>query len=274
MSATQADHSDRTAQADTPPLLAARDIIVRFGGLVALNGVSLDVPPRSFVGLVGPNGAGKSTLFAVLSGLTRPTAGHVLLDGTDVTAATAQARARLGLARTFQHPEIFFTLTVREHLVLAYRARHARRRVLTDMLLAPSRWRHDPAEDNRVNGLLERLGLRAVENRRAAVLPLGLVRRLEVARALAAEPRVLMLDEPSSGLDIRETRQLADALRTAVDAEGVAVLMVEHDLDLVLGLSQQVYVLDFGELIARGLPAEIRRSSAVHAAYLGTEEVG
>jgi branched-chain amino acid transport system ATP-binding protein len=253
-------------------LLAAHDITVRFGGLLALDQVSIDVPPRSFAGLVGPNGAGKSTLFAVLSGLLRPEAGRVLFDGADLTHHTAQARARRGLGRTFQHPEVFFTLTVREHLVLAYRARHSRRRVVTDMLLAPSRWRRDPSEDARVNALVDILGLGAVQHRRATGLPLGLMRRLEVARALAGEPRLLMLDEPSSGLDILETQQLGDALRAAVEAEGLAVLMVEHDLDLVLGLSQHVYVLDFGRLIADGTPDQVRRSSVVQAAYLGTDD--
>lgn len=257
--------------ASSAPLLAAREVVVRYGGLVAVDGVSLEVPSRSVVGLVGPNGAGKSTLFAVLSGLLRPQAGTVLFAGADVTRTTAQARARRGLARTFQHPEIFFTMTVREHLLLAYRARHARRRVLTDALLAPSRWRCDAAEDERVEGLLDRLGLRAAEHRRVATLPLGLLRRLEVARALAAEPRLLLLDEPSSGLDVRETAELREVLDAAVKAEGLSLLMVEHDLDLVLGLSERVYVLDFGKLIADGTPAEIRRSRAVQDAYLGTD---
>ncbi len=257
--------------ASAAPLLAARDIVVRFGGLVAVDTVSLEVPSRSTVGLVGPNGAGKSTLFAVLSGLLAPNAGQVVFDGADVTRATAQVRARRGLARTFQHPEIFFTMTVREHLTLAYRTRHARHRLITDMLGAPSRWRRDAGEDDRVDGLLDRLGLRGVEHRRAATLPLGLLRRLEVARALAADPKLLLLDEPSSGLDVRETEQLGEVLRAAVETEGLSLLMVEHDLDLVLGLSGHVYVLDFGRLIADGSPAQIRSSRAVQDAYLGTD---
>jgi ABC-type branched-subunit amino acid transport system ATPase component len=269
---TEAGPAALPAPEGPAPLLAAYDITMRFGGLLALDRVSIDVPPRSFAGLVGPNGAGKSTLFAVLSGLLRPDAGRVLFDGTDITRETAQARALRGLGRTFQHPEVFFTLTVREHLVLAYRARHSRRRVLTDMLLAPSRWRRDPAEDARVDALVDSLGLGPAAHRRAAGLPLGLMRRLEVARALAGEPRLLMLDEPSSGLDIRETEQLADALRAAAEAEGLAVLMVEHDLDLVLGLSQHMFVLDFGKLIADGTPDQVRRSSVVQAAYLGTDD--
>ncbi|WP_018636330.1 ABC transporter ATP-binding protein [Parafrankia elaeagni] len=265
-----AEGDPAAGSAPPAPLLEARDVVVRFGGLVAVDTVSLKVPTRSVVGLVGPNGAGKSTLFAVLSGLQRPQSGQVRLGGVDVTGATAQARARRGLARTFQHPEIFFTLTVREHLLVAYRARHARRRLVTDLLMTPSRWRRDVGEEDRVDSLLDQLELRGVEDRRAAALPLGMLRRLEVARALAAEPTLLLLDEPSSGLDVGETERLGEVLRAAVDSEGLSLLMVEHDLGLVLGLSDHVYVLDFGKLVADGTPAEIRASSVVRDAYLGT----
>jgi ABC-type branched-subunit amino acid transport system ATPase component len=265
-------HPDARANATAAtPALEARDVTVRYGGVVALDGVSLAVPPGAIVGLIGPNGAGKTTLFGVCSGLIRPARGRVLIDGRDVTRSSTQERARFGLARTFQRPEIFYTLTVREHLELAYIARHERHRVVTDMLLAPSRWRRDPAAAQRVDGLLDSLSLRAVEHRRAAGLPLGLLRSLEVGRALASAPQIVLLDEPSSGLDVRETEQLGAVLQTAVREEGFALLLVEHDLDLVLGLSEHVYVLDFGKQIADGSPSEIRRSQAVQSAYLGVE---
>jgi len=266
--------SDRTASAgDLPPLLEVRDVSMRFGGLMALDGISLSVPASSVIGLIGPNGAGKSTLFGVCSGILRPTRGSVYMDGTDVTRASSQVRARRGLGRTFQRPEIFYTMTVREHLELAYRARYQPRRVLSDMVMVPSRWRHNADEDARVDRLLDSLGLRSVEHRRAATLPLGMQRYLEVGRALAYGPRLLLLDEPSSGLDVAETEQLGEVLRTAVANEGVSLLLVEHDLSLVLGLSQHVFVLEFGSLIAQGTPAEIRRSPDVQAAYLGSESV-
>ncbi len=253
------------------PALAASEITVRFGGLTALSQVSLEVQPGSIAGLVGPNGAGKSTLLAVLSGLLRPNAGQVHLRGEDVTNASCRARARKGLARTFQQPELFLGLTVREHLVLAHRARVAPRRLWRDMfdprsLLPPSK-----EESERVDELLELLRLTRVEKAPVAALPLGILRLVEVGRALASEPRVLLLDEPLSGLDIRASENLLTVFRQIVDQPGhqVSLVMVEHDVAAVLSLSDIVFVLDFGERIAVGDPEEIRIDPAVRAAYLG-----
>ncbi|MGX1675554.1 ABC transporter ATP-binding protein [Streptomyces sp. NPDC055400] len=253
-------------------LLECRGITVRFGGLLALDDVSVRVPPGSVTGLIGPNGAGKTTLFGVLSGLVPGASGHVHLGGRDVSRATPQQRARLGLGRTFQRPEVFATTTVRDHLSLGWRTRHQRSRVLKD-LIPPLGLRAARAEVERIALLLDVLGLAQAADRPAGILPLGLLRRLEVGRALANEPRVLLLDEPASGLDPSETAELAEVLRRAVDTEGIALLLVEHDLPFVLGLSEQVYVLDFGKVIAHGTPAEISESAAVRAAYLGFGEV-
>ena len=253
------------------PVLAATDVTVRFGGLVALSDVSLEVEAGTIVGLVGPNGAGKSTLFGVVSGILRAETGRVSLAGVDVTRATPQARSLHGLARTFQQPELFMGLTVREHLVLARRAHHARRRLWADLVDGHA-WRAaDPDEDEHVDALLDLLGLSALAGAPVAGLPLGISRRIEVGRALATSPSVVLLDEPSSGLDGRETRQLANALTRVVDESGVALLLVEHDVEMVLGLSQVVSVLEFGVLIAHGPPEAIRQSPEVRAAYLGTE---
>ena len=251
--------------------LEARGVTVRFGGLVALDGVDVEVPAQSVVGLVGPNGAGKSTLFGVLSGLLRPTAGTVWMDGDDVTSSSPQMRARRGLARTFQHPELFTSLTVREHVVLGYRIRHAKRRLWTDLVTGRGFRRPPPEEVERVETLIEALHLGDIQHLPAAGLPLGLSRLVEVARALAVDPRVLLLDEPSSGLDVRETEELAATLRQLVSVHGVSLLLVEHDVPLVLGMCDQVHVLDFGLKIAAGTPAEIRNDPAVRAAYLGEE---
>jgi len=251
------------------PALAADRVTVRFGGLVALNDVSVAVAPGTITGLVGPNGAGKSTLFGVLSGLRRPDAGAVHLAGVDVTARTPQDRSRTGLARSFQQPELFPLLTVREHLVLAYRSRHARSRLWQDLFLAGSLRRPPAGELARVDALLELLSLTDVAGQPACVLPLGTSRIVEVGRALATSPSVLLLDEPLSGLDVGEAERLATALRHVVDHEGLAMLLVEHDVAMVLSLSSFIYVLDFGAVIAGGTPADIRADAQVRAAYLG-----
>jgi ABC-type branched-subunit amino acid transport system ATPase component len=251
--------------------LAASEITVRFGGLTALSEVSLEVQPGSIAGLVGPNGAGKSTLLAVLSGLLRPNAGRVHLRGEDVTNVSCRARARKGLARTFQQPELFLGLTVREHLMLAHRARVAPRRLWRDMLDPRSLLPPSKEECERVDELLELLRLTRVEKAPVAALPLGILRLVEVGRALASEPRVLLLDEPLSGLDIKASENLLTVFRQIVDQPGhqVSLVMVEHDVAAVLSLSDIVFVLDFGERIAVGSPEEIRTDPAVRAAYLG-----
>jgi branched-chain amino acid transport system ATP-binding protein len=249
-------------------LLEARGVTVRFGGVVALDGVDFSAAPSVITGLVGPNGAGKTTLFGILSGLLRARSGRVLLDGTDVTRASPQRRARLGVARTFQRLELFGELTVREHLVVASRVRHHRDRTLARDLLGLGS-RPSPGEDEMIDGIVALLGLGDVVDRPVTLLPLGTGRVVEIARALATGPRIVLLDEPTSGLDVHETERVAGALRAARDERGVAFVMVEHDVELVLELSQAVTVLDFGRVIAQGVPADIRRSAAVQAAYLG-----
>ena len=250
-------------------VLEASDVSVRFGGVQALDRVSLAVQPSTIVGLIGPNGAGKTTLFGVLSGLLRPGSGDVLMDGADVTASSPQARARRGLARTFQRLELFGELTVRDHLVVAHRARHRRLRLAADLLGLGRR--PDPHEREEVDAILDLLGLGHVAGVEAHALPLGLGRLVEVARALASQPRVLLLDEPSSGLDTEESRALADALTRLRSERELALVLVEHHVDMVLRLSDRVTVLDFGKVIAEGTPAEVRGDAAVRSAYLGSE---
>jgi branched-chain amino acid transport system ATP-binding protein len=264
-----------TAATDTDtakPVLEARGVTVRFGGLVALSDVSITVPHATIVGLVGPNGAGKTTLFHVVSGLLRPQEGEVYLDGRRITKATPAKRARHGLARTFQQLELFMGLTVREHVVLGYRVRKERNRLWSDLFTAGALHPESSDERERVDYLVELLGLTSVANTPAASLPLGTARRVEVGRALATSPSVMLLDEPSSGLDLHETSQLGAALRLVVEQEGVSMLLVEHDVAMVLGLSASVSVLDFGVCIASGTPDQIRNDPAVRAAYLGDDE--
>jgi ABC-type branched-subunit amino acid transport system ATPase component len=262
-----------TVQAVDPPVLEALDVVVRFGGLTALDRVDVTVPMGELIGLVGPNGAGKSTLFGVCSGLLKPTRGRVSLMGEDVTDATPQARARLGLARTFQHPEMFRGLTVRQHLSLAYRVQHNRPRLWKDMFTGAG-WRAtDKAEAERVGHLLALLSLRGIADNLVDNLPLGTSRLVEVGRALAADPKVVLLDEPLSGLDANEAKHLAQALRSTVKEDGTSLLLVEHDVPMVLSLCSNIFVLDFGRLIAQGGPDAIRDDPVVKAAYLGDEPI-
>ena len=257
-------------QSTAAPLLAADDVTVRFGGVVALDQVSLAVPVGSTVGLVGPNGAGKTTLFGVLSGLLRPRSGRVWMNGVDVTRRSPQNRAQRGLSRTFQRMELFTELTVREHLVLARRVKDGRERLLGMARdLSGFGERPGPGEDAAVDEILALLGLSALADRPALAVPLGTGRLLEVGRALAGEPTVMLLDEPSSGLDVHETEQLGDALRRVRGERGIAFVLVEHNVEFVLGLSDRVTVLDFGRVLVEGTPEEIRRSPEVQAAYFG-----
>ncbi len=252
------------------PLLAAEQVTVRFGGVFALDAVDFAVPAGSIVGLVGPNGAGKTTLFGVLSGLLRPRSGRVLLGGVDVTRSSPQRRAHAGVARTFQRLELFQELTVREHLVVAHRVRKGRDRSLLRDLVGLGR---KPAlgEAAAVEGLMDLLGLTAVATYPVAMVPLGTGRVVELARALATQPRVVLLDEPTSGLDRQETERVAQALRLARAERGVACVLVEHDVELVLDLCDHVTVLDFGRVVAAGAPEQIRGNPLVQAAYLGSD---
>ena len=239
-------------------LLQTDDIAVRFGGVHALAGVSLDADEGRITGLIGPNGAGKTTLFNVISGLQAPTRGQVFLDGRDITRKPVHLRARLGLARTFQRLEVFGSLTVRDNVKVAVemRERFTRRR----------------ADADRTTGeLLELAGIAHLADRRADTLSTGQARLTELARALASQPRLLLLDEPGSGLDSSESEGFGRLLLD-VAAGGLGVLMVEHDMDLVMQVCSRIHVLDFGKKIAEGGPDEIRRNPQVQAAYLGDDE--
>jgi ABC-type branched-subunit amino acid transport system ATPase component len=256
------------------PALAAAGVTVRFGGLTALSDVSIDVPPGTIVGLVGPNGAGKSTLFAVISGLVRPVTGRVFIGGQDVTTMSTALRARLGLARTFQHPELFLGMTVRDHLVLAHRAHYERHRCWSDLVNLRGLFAPTDLETEQVDALLELLDLTEIAKTQVSVLPLGLARLVEVGRALATHPKVVLLDEPLSGLDVRATENLIAAFERVVSgsSQGLSLLMVEHDVASVLALSSKIFVLNFGLLIAQGTPDEVRADRAVRDAYLGDED--
>jgi branched-chain amino acid transport system ATP-binding protein len=254
-------------------ILSGTQVSVSFRGLKALQGVDIHVPEGAIVGLVGPNGAGKSTLLGVLSGDVAGHEGTVRLGGQDVSGMGPEARVRHGLARTFQLPELFDELTVREHLLLARRLAQAPSRSWSDPLTGRF-LRPDTAEDEEVAALLGSLGLAQVAGTAAGALPLGLCRLVEIARAAASHPRVILLDEPFSGLNPAESKRLSQALAHINQAQGIAMVLVEHDVEIVFGLSERVFVLDFGVIIAAGTPAEIQRDPAVRAAYLGDVSAG
>ena len=253
---------------ERPEILSGTGVSVNFRGLKALQQVDIRVPEGAVVGLVGPNGAGKSTLLGVLSGDITAQQGVVLLGGKDVSGLAPEARVRRGLARTFQLPELFDELTVREHLTLPRRLAQAPSRAWSDPVTG--RFLHrDAREDDEADALLASLGLEHVADTPAGALPLGLCRLVEIARAAATHPKVILLDEPYSGLNPAESRRLSQALASINKAEGIALVLVEHDVEVVFDLSERVFVLDFGVLIAQGTPAEIRRDPAVRSAYLG-----
>lgn len=253
------------------PLCRATNISVHFGGLCALDNVSIDVPSGVITGLVGPNGAGKSTLLAVLSGILTAQKGTIEFMGLDITDDPTHVRARKGLARTFQNSEIFPSLTIREHFLLSDRLRFSRHRLSTDLLNGRGFTSNSKEENERVDELLELLGLYSLSERIADGLPLGLIRLIDIGRALALSPRLILMDEPCAGLDTIETRKLADTLEMIVK-ENLTILLVEHDLETVLRLSSLVHVLDFGECIASATPREIKADARVRSAYLGDFE--
>jgi branched-chain amino acid transport system ATP-binding protein len=239
-------------------VLRVEGVEVRFGGVTALAGVDLEAAAGQVTGLIGPNGAGKTTLFNVITGLQTPTGGRVFLDDRDVTDKKPHHRARLRVARTFQRLEVFGSLTTRENIMVAAEACQS--------------WSKDAEDPKAVTEeILERVGLRHVAEAPVDSLPTGLARLVELGRSMATRPRLLLLDEPGSGLDHNETDGLAEIL-LELAADGMAVLLVEHDVELVMRVCTEIFVLDFGRLIARGTPVEVQANEAVHAAYLGTED--
>jgi branched-chain amino acid transport system ATP-binding protein len=246
------------------PHLVATGITVRFGGLVAVNDVTVEADRGEIVGIIGPNGAGKTTLFGAISGVTRTERGRVQLGGRDITGWPSHRRARGGLGRTFQRLEVFGSMTVRENLAYATEARA----LGASPLRLLSRGRHRRLDV--VEEALDELDLRPVADERAGDLPPGIARLLELGRALCAQPDLLLLDEPSSGLDVAETASLADHIVGAVRSRGLGVVLIEHDMTMVLTICERLYVLDFGECIAAGPTAEVAGLPVVRDAYLGT----
>jgi branched-chain amino acid transport system ATP-binding protein len=237
------------------PALATDKVTVAYRGLLALSEVSLELEPGKITGLIGPNGAGKSTMIGVLSGLVRPRSGHVQLDGRNITRLPPHRRARLGMARTFQRLELWQSMSVEENILTAAEFAHS--------------WQHSWDAKAATREAIELLGLEDVAQQDVTELSSGHGRLVEVARAVTLRPKVLLLDEPSAGLNEAESRKLGETLAQFVAISGTTIMMVEHHVELVSSICAFVYVLEFGQLIAAGTPSAVRSSEAVQEAYLG-----
>ena len=249
-------------------VLAVEDIGIEFGGLTALDRVSFAVEPGEIFAVIGPNGAGKTTLFNIVSGLYRPRRGRVTLSGEDVTGLAPHRLAAKGLSRTFQNLQVFMRMSAAENVMVG-RHLHEARNVLAHLVALPSVRTQNRRTREEAEDLLALVGLRGVADHAAGTLAYGALKRLEIARALATEPEVLLLDEPAAGCNAVETAEI-DAVIRRIASHGISVVLVEHDMRLVMKVSDRIHVLDAGRTLTSGTAAEVRADPAVIAAYLGT----
>ncbi|MDY7578433.1 high-affinity branched-chain amino acid ABC transporter ATP-binding protein LivG [Herbaspirillum sp. RTI4] len=252
------------------PLLEVRDLAMRFGGLLAVDGVSFDVLPSEVFAIIGPNGAGKTTVFNCISGFYQPVAGTIQLDGISIAGQSSHQVARHGLVRTFQNIRLFKTLTVVENLLVAQH-NQLDNNILSGLLKLPRYRRSEKAALERAAYWLDSLGLTALANRDAGTLSYGMQRRVEIARCMITQPRLLLLDEPAAGLNPQEKQELQQLIHRLRSEHGIAVLLIEHDMSLVMGISDRILVMEHGLPVVIGTPDVVRNDERVIKAYLGDE---
>ena len=253
------------------PLLVAKDISISFGALKAVDNFNLEINSGELIGLIGPNGAGKTTVFNILTGVYNASSGEYTLDGENVIKTSTSALVKKGLARTFQNIRLFKYLSVLDNVVAAYNFR-MKYGILSGMLRFPNFWREEKEAKEKAMALLKIFDLDKYAEMHAGNLPYGEQRKLEIVRAMATEPKILLLDEPAAGMNPKETEDLMNTIKLIRDKFGIAVLLIEHDMKLVLGICERLVVLNYGQILASGDPKEVINNPQVVEAYLGTEE--
>ena len=253
------------------PLLVAKDISISFGALKAGDSFNLEINSGELIGLIGPNGAGKTTVFNILTGVYNASSGEYTLDGENVIKTSTSALVKKGLARTFQNIRLFKYLSVLDNVVAAYNFR-MKYGILSGMLRFPNFWREEKEAKEKAMALLKIFDLDKYAGMHAGNLPYGEQRKLEIARAMATEPKILLLDEPAAGMNPKETEDLMNTIKLIRDKFGIAVLLIEHDMKLVLGICERLVVLNYGQILASGDPKEVINNPQVVEAYLGKEE--
>ena len=256
---------------DKSPILEARHLGIDFGGLTAVNDFNMAIGRTEIAGLIGPNGAGKTTVFNLLTKVYQPTRGTILLDGHDTAGKTTVQVNRMGIARTFQNIRLFSNLSVEDNVKIGLH-NHIGYGLFSGLFRLPSYWKEEKIAHERALELLSIFDMQDLANAKAGSLPYGAQRRLEIVRALATNPSLLLLDEPAAGMNPSETAELMEVIRRIRDEFDIAILLIEHDMNLVMGICEGIAVLNFGRVIAKGTPDEIRNNPQVIEAYLGKKE--